>query len=391
VGNDDYPDNALRFAFLARAALERAAAEPHPPSLFHAHDWQAGLVPLYLRTRAFHPTLSDIPTVFTIHNIAYQGQFGPEWMPLIDVPPEFFTSDGIEFWGKISFLKAGIVYSQAITTVSRRYAQEILTPEFGFGFEGVLRQRRNALFGILNGIDVDDWDPSRDAYLPASFSQTDLSGKVHVKQALLAAFGLPHGQHELERPLIGMISRLVDQKGFDLIAAIGHRLMNLGASFVVIGTGERQYQDFWRRLAAPYPDRVGTKFEFNERLAHLIEGGADMFLMPSRFEPCGLNQMYSMRYGTVPIVRATGGLDDTVHDYDEATGTGTGFKFSEYSGEALLRALTRGIRVFSDKNAWRRLQTTGMQQDFSWNRSAREYVKVYNAAIAAGGATTGKS
>ena len=382
VGNSDYPDNARRFAFLVRAALEFAARHNPAPSVVHAHDWQAGLAPVYLRTLyAAHPTLAGMPSVTTIHNLAYQGVFPPDWLPRLDLGWELFTLDRLEFWGRLSFLKGGITDADLVTTVSPRYAEEIQTPDLGFGFDGILRARQADLAGILNGIDTHEWDPAHDRFLPKPFDAGDLSGKMDAKVALLRRYGLATDDAARTRPLVGMVSRMVDQKGFDLIAALADDLTRVDATFVVLGTGEARYQDLWRGLAAAHPERIGARIGFDESLAHLIEGGADIFLMPSRFEPCGLNQMYSMRYGTVPVVHAVGGLADTVRDYTPRRAKPTGFVFHEYSPEALLEALGRALTLFADPRKWRAVQVAGMQQDFSWDRSAREYVKIYERAI----------
>jgi starch synthase len=334
-----------------------------------------------LRTAfASHPWLGTVPAVLTIHNLAYQGTFDASWLPRLGLGWDLMTIDTLEFWGRISYLKGGIMFSRALTTVSPTYAREIQTPEIGAGFDGILRYRSADLVGILNGIDYDQWDPAADPNLPVRYDASTLDGKVEVKRAVLAAYGLSAGDEMLGRPLVGMISRMVDQKGFDLLAALADDLPRLDASFVLLGTGERRYEDLWLGLAARYPDRVGTRIGFDERLAHLIEGGADLFLMPSRFEPCGLNQMYSLRYGTVPLVRATGGLADTVRNVDPAAGTGTGFTFVEYSPQALLGTLRWALSIYQERDLWRRIQRVGMQQDFSWDRSAREYVTLYERA-----------
>jgi len=382
VGSADYPDNPRRFAFFVRAALEYAAQQDAPPSVIHAHDWQAGLAPVYLKTRySGHPALAKTPCVFTIHNLAYQGNFEPDWLPRLDLSWDLLGLDALEFWGRISFLKGGINYSELLTTVSSRYAREIQTPEFGFGFDGILRRRSADLFGVLNGIDAEQWDPARDPYLPQPFSAEDLAGKRASKAAVLREYGLRDDDRALERPLVGMISRMVDQKGFDLIAALRNELAALDASFAVLGTGEPRYQDFWRGLAAGHPDRIGVRIGFDERMAHLIEAGADIFLMPSRFEPCGLNQMYSMRYGTIPVVRRVGGLADTVLDHAPGRPEATGFTFDEYTPPALLDALSRALALFREPPAWRAVQLSGMRRDHSWDRSAREYVKIYERAL----------
>jgi starch synthase len=380
-GNRDYPDNPLRFAFLGRAALEWAAAAGRRYDVVHAHDWQAGLVPVMLGTTfARHPVLGGTPAVFTIHNLAYQGTFPVEWLAALGLGLELMRVDALEFWGGISFLKGGITFSRLITTVSPRYAQEIQTPEFGFRFDGILRHRSRDLVGILNGIDYDQWDPARDAHLPEPYTASNLEGKAAAKRAVLGAYGLPVTEATLARPLVGMVSRMVDQKGFDLLAAAADDLSRVDASFVVLGTGDRRYEDLWRGMAARHRDRIGARIGFDEVLAHRIEGGADIFLMPSRFEPCGLNQMYSLRYGTVPLVRATGGLFDTVRNYDPRSGEGTGFRFEEYSPQALLGTLRWALDIYKDRGAWRRIQQAGMREDNSWDARARSYVQAYERA-----------
>jgi starch synthase len=386
VRNVDYADNARRFAVLSKAALEWAAKRGQPLGVVHAHDWQAGLVPVYLRTHyAQDHVLAGTPAVFTIHNMAYQGLFEPDWLPRLDLPWDLFAVERMEFWGRISFLKGAINDANLITTVSRTYAQEIQTVENGFGFEGILSRRAGELVGILNGIDVASWDPASDPHLPAPYSLEDLSGKRQAKVAVLSRYGLEAGERTLDRPLIGMISRMVDQKGLDLIAASAEILPELDATFLVLGTGEARYQDMWRSLAARHPDRIGVVVGFDEGLAHLIEGGADAFLMPSRYEPCGLNQMYSLRYGTVPIVRATGGLADTVVDYAPRRRSATGIVFRDYTSEALVQAIRRAIELYRQPRIWHGLQVAGMKQDHSWDQSAREYVKIYDRLCRTGG------
>jgi starch synthase len=382
VENVDYADNARRFAFLVRAALE-FAGRGWVPSVVHAHDWQAALAPVYLRTLyAAHPTLGGTASVLTIHNLAYQGLFGSDWLPRLDLAPDFLSVDRLEFWGRISLLKGGINDADLLTTVSRKYAEEIQTPTLGFGFDGILRRRSADLVGILNGIDTASWDPGHDRFLPEPFSARNLSGKRAAKRELLARYGLPTGNGAMARPLVGLISRMVDQKGFDLLASIAGELPQLDACFVVLGTGEARYQDLWTALAARYPDRIGARIGFDEGLAHLVEGGADLFLMPSQFEPCGLNQMYSLRYGTVPIVRRVGGLADTVRDFTPRSLRSNGFVFDDYTSEALLATLRRALAVFPDRRRWRALQIAGMGLDYSWDRAAREYVTIYERAVA---------
>jgi starch synthase len=384
----DYPDNARRFAVLVRAALEFAIRRGRRPTVIHAHDWQAGLAPVYLKTLfAAHPMLGGVASVFTIHNMAYQGLFQPDWLPRLDLQWSLLGIEQLEYWGKISFLKGGINYADVLTTVSPQYAKEIQTPEFGAGFDGILRRRSADVVGILNGIDTTEWDPARDRYLPKPYSASDPSGKAASKRAVLEEFHLPVDGRGLSRPLIGMISRMVDQKGFDLIAALATELPALGAAFVVLGTGDPRYQNLWRHLAAEFPERIGVRIGFDERLAHLIEAGADLFLMPSNFEPCGLNQMYSLRYGTVPLVRRVGGLADTVTDQSaagSAAGRANGFVFEDHTPRALLDALRRALAFFEDRTGWRALQVAGMEADHSWDRSAEEYVKIYNWAVSKG-------
>jgi starch synthase len=370
----DYPDNALRFAFLSIAALEWAAAQAEPPSVAHIHDWQTGLTPVYSR-RYFSKV--RVPFVTTIHNLAYQGIFDKAWVPHLGLDWADFTVDGFEFYDRLSLLKAGINFANALTTVSPTYAEEIQRPEYGYGFDGVIRTRRQILTGILNGIDVEQWDPLRDKYLPAPYTADDLSGKTAAKRALLDLFGLPSDTEALSRPVIGMVSRLVDQKGLDLVEAAARELPSLGASFTVVGTGDGRFENLWRALAATFPDRFAVYIGFDERRAHLVEAGADLFLMPSRYEPCGLNQMYSMRYGTVPVVRAVGGLVDTVEPMKVESGQGTGFLFSDYHPGALLSAMRQALEVYRQPRVWRQLQVNGMRKDFSWDRSAAEYVEVY--------------
>jgi len=375
----DYPDNPRRFGFLCKAALEYVLQAGESIDVLHAHDWQAGLAPVFLRTRyARDPRLSGVASIFTIHNLAYQGNFPPEWLSPLELGPEMMSVDALEFWGQISLLKGGIRFSDSITTVSPTYAREILTSEYGAGFDGVLATRAQDLHGILNGIDIDRWDPRRDPFLPEPYDEHSLGQKEGAKRALfdLLCPGTPF--ERVARPLVGIVSRLVDQKGLDLVAELAASLPDYG-SFAVLGTGDPRYETLLRDLASKHPDRFAVKIGFDEALAHLIEGAADIFLMPSRFEPCGLNQMYSMRYGTVPVVRATGGLDDTVADYNDATGTGTGFKFGPYTAASLMSAMERAKTAFANPSSWKSLQVAGMRQDFSWDRSAREYVKLYES------------
>ncbi|HIN10358.1 MAG TPA: glycosyltransferase, partial [Acidobacteria bacterium] len=335
-----------------------------------------------LRTRySADPVWRRIPSLFTIHNLAYQGVFPAETLSALDLGSELLSIDGLEFWNQVSFLKGGINFADTLTTVSPAYAREIRTPEYGEGLEGLLVHRQHVLTGILNGIDTDTWNPWTDPYLPAPFSAADLGGKRFAKRAVLTRYGLPDDATAMARPLIGMVSRLVGQKGLDLVWEGRGALAAMDAAFVVLGSGERRYEEMWRDLAAAHPTRIGVRVGFDEGLAHLIEGGADLFLMPSRFEPCGLNQMYSMRYGTVPVVRATGGLDDTVRPFDPDTGAGTGFTFHEYRSSAMLVALEAALALYARPARWRALQQAGMRQDFSWDASAAAYVHEYRKVI----------
>jgi starch synthase len=384
-GGHDYADNPERFAFLCKAALEWIRQSDTTYDVLHTHDWQTAMLPVFAARGA--GASARVPTVLTIHNLAYQGNFDASWLPRLGLGWDQMRVDALEFWGRISYLKGGIAASRLITTVSPRYATEIQTPELGFGFDGILRERAADLVGILNGIDYDQWDPASDLNLPVPYDASNLIGKGAAKRKVLETYGFPLTDEVLRRPLVGMISRLVDQKGFDLLAALADELPRVGASFVLLGTGERRYEDLWLALTARYPDVIRARIGFDEGLAHLIEGGADLFLMPSRFEPCGLNQMYSLRYGTLPLVRATGGLFDTVRNFDPRTGGGTGFTFDQYSPQALLNTLRWALGVFGDRPTWQRLQRAAMAQDNSWAASAREYEKVYLWAGASAPAT----
>jgi starch synthase len=384
----DFDDNPVRYALLSAAAIDWATTQP-PFDIIHSHDWQGGLAPIYARILVLphprtpapaHPRTLAPPhprTVFTIHNLAYQGVFDKSWVPRLGLTWDGFTINGFEFFDKLSFMKAGINLSDAITTVSPTYAQEIQRPEYGSGLDGVIRRRSDALVGILNGIDPDEWNPAADPHLPAAFDADDLSGKQTVKRALLETFGFAVTGDVLARPVIGMVSRMVDQKGLDLIASVAGELAALDATFTIVGTGEPRYQEMWRTLSRAYPDRISAFIGFDERRAHLVEGGSDIFMMPSRFEPCGLNQMYSQRYGTVPVARAVGGLVDSVRPFSRRNGQGTGFLFAEYQPRAFLDTLRAALAAYPNKTIWTRLQRNGMRVDFSWDRSAGEYVKMY--------------
>jgi len=374
----DYPDNAERFALFSRAVLE-ASKIIGVPDVFHCHDWQSALIPVLLRTQYVEdPAFTDVATVFTIHNMGYQGLFPPDTLPLLTLPWDLFTITKLEFFGQVNFLKGALVYSDFINTVSRKYSHEIQTTEFGFGLEGVLRNRAGTVAGILNGVDYDEWSPERDQYIAARYSPADLSGKRACKQDLLTAFGITNP--DLNLPVIGIVSRFAAQKGFDLISQIMDRLAREEMIMIVLGSGDKSYQDMFLRLNKQFPQKIAVKIAYNNAIAHKIEAGSDMFLMPSRYEPCGLNQIYSLKYGTVPVVRATGGLDDTIDPWDARSGKGTGFKFKDYKGEALLLTIKEALRAFRDQSSWQTLMRNGMGKDFSWNTSAKEYVRIYDKA-----------
>ncbi len=382
AGGHDFEDNWERFGALAAAALDFAEHESgRAPDIVHAHDWQAGLTPVLLATAADrYPRLAQAGRVFTIHNLAYQGLFPRDVVPALGLPWSVFAMDTGEYWNKFSFLKAGLTYSDMLTTVSPTYARETQGPELGFGLEGVLTARRDRYVGILNGIDTVVWDPATDRYLPAHFDAEHLAGKVECKRALLSRFGLAMGDDALTRPIVGMVSRLVEQKGFDLVEEASEALVKLDATWIVVGLGDSRFETFLREWAARYPTRVAAHIGFDESLAHLVEAGADIFLMPSRFEPCGLNQMYSLRYGTVPVVHAVGGLDDTVQPYTARARHANGFKFHEPSADAMVRTLRQATRLYHNRPVWEQLMRSGMAADHSWETSAREYVKVYRRA-----------
>jgi len=374
----DYPDNHIRFGVLSRAALE-VARRIFRPQVIHCHDWQSGMVAAYLRTALNgDPTFIGIKTLFTIHNLGYQGHFSSAVLDTTGIPLEVYHPAGLEFYGIVNLLNGGLVYSDYLTTVSKKYAEEIQTPEFGYALDGVVRSRADRVVGILNGVDYSVWNPEKDKLIAARYSAKDLTGKQACKKELLEIFGLS-SEHE-SRPLLGIVSRFADQKGFDLIAAVANELMREDLTLIVLGTGERRYEELFEALANEFPGQVGVKIGYDNDLAHKIEAGSDMFLMPSSYEPCGLNQIYSLKYGTVPIVRATGGLDDTVESFDVEHGTGTGFKFASYSGAALLDAVRQALHLFTDERIWKRIQLNGMGKDFSWKRPAAEYAKLYKAA-----------
>jgi starch synthase len=362
-----FVDNHIRYAALTKAALA-IARYLFRADIFHAHDWQSGLLPLLLKTAlAGDPTFLNARSLYTIHNLGYQGNFGPPAMADLGLDAAQFHPEGLEFWGDVSFMKAGIVWADAVNTVSPTYAREIQTPERGFGMDGVLRLHAAKLSGILNGVDYSVWSPEIDTYLRARYSTTDLSGKLASKLALQEEFGLPRNA---SRPLIGIVSRFAEQKGLDLVTGIAPWLALQDVSLAVLGAGDTHTQDAFRAVAAEFPDRVAVRIGYAEALSHRVEGGSDMFLMPSRYEPCGLNQMYSLRYGTVPIVHETGGLADTVDPT-------TGFLFTPFTPIALQGAVAHALAAFTNRDTWTDRMLLGMRKDYSWNASARAYRELF--------------
>ena len=381
---NDWEDNALRFGQLARvAALFAGASNPLDwrPDVLHCNDWQTGLAPAYLHFAGG----ARAATVMTVHNLAFQGLFPPEEVARVGLPPQSYAIEGVEFWGRVSFLKAGLRYADAITTVSPTYAREIQREPLGFGMHGLLAARSGELHGIANGIDVAEWDPSTDRLIAQRYDADRLTAKAFNKEALRERLGLPL---EGRVPLLGMVSRLTLQKGIDLVVEVAREIVSLPAQLVVLGTGERELESALAGVAKANAKRIAVRLGYDEPLAHLIEAGADMFLMPSRFEPCGLNQMYSQRYGTPPVARATGGLADTIVDATPTAlvdGTATGFLFEEESPVALLAAIERAIALYREPKEWRQIQRAGMAMDFSWGAAARRHAEVYVGLLPATG------
>ena len=368
----EYLDNHVRYAALCHAALG-VSRNLFRPDIIHGHDWQAGVLPVLVRDIfAGHPAYSGIGLVFTIHNLGYQGRHWRGALPQMGLPDRLFRPDLLEYNGDINLLKAGLVYSHYLTTVSKTYAQEIQTPEYGFGLDGLLRARRDFLFGILNGVDYEDWNPATDKKITKCFDAAHPEGKTECKRALLEKMGLP--ARLMERPLIGIVSRFAAQKGFDILGQVPHEVAAEDLGLVALGSGEGAVEDFFRWFAGAYPDKVAVRFGYDDELAHWIEAGADLFLMPSRYEPCGLNQIYSLKYGTLPIVRATGGLEDTVD-------SSTGFKFNGYSGWELLGAVRAAVSEWGTP-AWTKKMETAMLRDHSWSVAAAEYSALYRKLLA---------
>ena len=375
----EYSDNAERYGLYCRAVIE-SAKQLGVPDIFHVHDWQAGLLPVMLRTIYYYdPLMKHVPVVMTIHNAGYQGLFPSSVIPQLLLPWDTYTMEKLEFYNQVNFLKGGIVYADVITTVSRKYAEEIQTPEFGFGLDDILRKRAANLHGILDGVDYNHWNPATDPKIAAHYTPEKLDGKVACRKDLLHAFNLDHCK--ASTPVLGMVSRAATQKGFDFLAEIIDQLAAEDVYLVVLAMGEPYYENFLRSIAERYPQKIAVKIVYDETLAHKVEAGSDIFLMPSRYEPCGLNQIYSLKYGTVPVVRATGGLEDTIEDYNEAAGTGTGFKFYGFNPQDFWQAVKRSLTFFEDKPTWRKLMLNGMAQTFSWDKPAAEYVRLYEDTV----------
>jgi len=373
----DYPDNAERFGAFSRAVIESTKVLGIP-DVFHVHDWQAAMVSVFLRSvYYFDPVFRHVPSVLTIHNAGYQGWFPPRTMETLMLPWDMFTLDKLEHYDTVNFLKGGVVYSDAITTVSRKYAEEIQTSEYGNGLEDSLRKRKGAFFGILNGVDYSEWNPATDPYIAAHYTAEKLDGKKECRRDLLHAFGFNSVGDETA--VIGVVSRFATQKGFDFIVDIIDRLAQYDMVLAILGNGEEYYERLLCDVAKRYPSKVKVQVKFDNVMAHKVEAGSDMFLMPSRYEPGGLNQIYSLKYGTVPIVRATGGLDDTIEE--QADGGGNGFKFWGYDSGMLMAAVERALGTFRNKKQWTAMMKRGMAQDFSWDKPSQEYVRVYERVI----------
>ncbi|WP_337872808.1 glycogen synthase GlgA [Ignavibacterium sp.] len=376
-------DEDERFILFTKGVIEALQRLSWAPDVIQCNDWQTGLIPLYIKDNYGWDRMFDhTATLFTIHNFAYQGRFSKSTLYAAEIRPELFYPGGpVEFEESVSFMKTGIVFADLINTVSNKYSHEILTPEYGAGLAGILRARKSDVYGILNGVDYDEWNPETDKFLPYKYSMKDLSGKLKNKKFLMEHFNLPFDEN---RPLIGMISRLVVQKGFDIFSEAVNELMSLNAQWIILGSGEYKYEEMFRHLAYHLKGKLAAYIGYNNELSHLIEAGSDIFLMPSRYEPCGLNQIYSLKYGTIPVVRKTGGLADTVKDWDEENyygfDHGNGFSFYDYSGFALYKSVERAVNTFANKDIWKKIQLNGMKQDFSWKRSAEKYIELYKLA-----------
>lgn len=373
-----YPDEAARFAFFCRAVLEMLPELDFHPDLIHCHDWQTGPIPALLKEKYTNdPFYRNTATVFTIHNLQYQGNFPPDCLEFLGLGETLYSPEKLEFYGDISFLKAGLIYADLINTVSKSYSKEITTPEYGEGMEGILQMRSDDLYGILNGLDYNKFDPSTDPSIEVHFDSQDASNKRHNKSALQQAMKLP----VKDVPVLGVVSRLASQKGLDLLAQILDKVLNQNTQVVLLGSGETYYENLFKEAAVKYPDKFAAFIGFNAELAQKIYAGCDMFLMPSRFEPCGLGQIISLRYGTIPIVRSTGGLADTISDYNPETGQGNGFVFRDPYADQFWEATNRALHVYHQPEHWAVLIKNAMTCDFSWTKSAVDYIDLYTSAI----------
>ncbi len=370
----EYPDNGKRFIFYCRAVLEAVTTLDLKIDIYHAHDWQTALIPVYLKTLYKDLPLYQGKSLFTIHNLGYQGIQEKKLMPLTGLDWKEFTFERLEYFDQLNLLKGGLVYADALNTVSQAYSREILLPEFGFGLEPVLQQRQDNLFGILNGVDYEEWNPADDPFIKNHFRIGRMAGKKSCKTKLVSAFNLPH---EERLPLIGMVSRLVTQKGFDLILPLLKKITEIKAQFIFLGTGDPEIEKALANAARQHPAQIAFMRGYDNHLAHLIEAGADIFMMPSHYEPCGLNQMYSLRYGTIPLVRAVGGLDDSITSFNLETGKGNGFKFDDYTTDALKEAIKEALQLYEKPQLWKKLRLNGMRSDFSWTQSAAKYEELY--------------
>jgi starch synthase len=379
TADGDYPDNGERFGFYAKASLDVLERTGFRPDVLHCHDWQSAMALAFMKhARASGGFFQNTRSLFTIHNLAYQGLFGREILATLGLPDSLFNMNDLEFYGKVNFLKAGILYSTAVNTVSPRYSREIQTPEFGCGLDGLLRSRAAVLHGLLNGVDYSCWDPASDPLIPSRYSPLNLSGKRVCRDGLLKTFGLSPNPGA---PIAGIVSRLAGQKGLDIVCDALPGLFETGLRLVVLGTGEAKIQNALAKARESRPDSLGLMIAFDERVARTIYAGSDLFLIPSRYEPCGLTQMYSLRYGTVPVVRATGGLDDSIQEFDPASVRGNGFKFTDATPEALVGAVRRALTVFANRKSWSGLLGNAMAGDFSWEKAAGEYMGLYDRLV----------
>lgn len=377
TASGDYSDNLERFTFFSGAVFDFIRRSQWYPHIIHCHDWQTGLIPAYIRTLYSQDNLmKSIGSVFTIHNLAYQGTFSNDQYPVTNLPWEEYVPDKIEYYGDFSLIKAGMVYADSLTTVSENYSREIQTPEFGCGMDGVLRMRRKSLYGIINGIDYEEWNPESDTHIPVQYTVNDISGKRTAKQALQRRTGLPVSTDN-NTPLIGMISRLADQKGLDLLATQIDAIMRMDVQLVVLGTGDEKYHELLSAMAKRYPSKFSVNLFFDDALARLIYAGSDFFFMPSRFEPCGLGQLIAMKYGSIPIAHKIGGLADTIQSYDTGSKTGNGFLFAQYTPAAMLDTLQKSIEMYHLTNHRNRLIENCMQCDYSWKASAKRYLQLF--------------